>query len=336
VRGARRLSTGRVYRVAAWTSRSRRSRNRRSVSLLTSASARVSSSPPLRGRRAGQQLGSRGVQQVVTGRARRGGESIDQRGGAGAGPSTIATARRRLRATMERAAGARGPRRADDLRPVRCPRPAPPDSAGRRSPPAARTARARRAAPLDECSARRSARGSSGAILSSRENHLAGVVQRASRRESCSSMRARSAVDSPGGGSSAPDNAAQTDGLGAESVRTSASPRVAALALGEDEVDHRQHRVEPARHVLVSGTNRDAGVANLAFARTRRCAIVDTGTRKARAISSVSRPPACEGVSAPERRAPAPGAEVKISRRRCRGSRRVVVGSSTICGDSPA
>ena len=65
-----------------------------------------------------------------------------------------------------------------------------------------------------------------------------------------------------------------------------------AVALVEDQVDDREHGREPVgQQVLGRHAERDPGRRDLRFARTRRCAIVASGTRNARAISSVVRPP---------------------------------------------
>ena len=72
------------------------------------------------------------------------------------------------------------------------------------------------------------------------------------------------------------------------------------VALVEDEVDDLEHRREPrgaARRRAAPRTARCAS-ASVRLARTMRCAIVGSGTRNARAISSVVRPPSSRSVSA--------------------------------------
>ncbi len=61
----------------------------------------------------------------------------------------------------------------------------------------------------------------------------------------------------------------------------------------EDEVHDLQHRGEPTSELDPDGTsNGTLASARVRFARTMRCATVDSGTRKARAISSSTvRPP---------------------------------------------
>ena len=110
-----------------------------------------------------QQVGARGMQQVVAVELTGGGELVDEREGRGGavhhrdGHGAVERDDRRGLQALEHA------RRAGRSAASPCPRPAAPGSAGPRSPPAARTARARRAAPPRRAAApRRSARGSSG------------------------------------------------------------------------------------------------------------------------------------------------------------------------------
>ena len=72
------------------------------------------------------------------------------------------------------------------------------------------------------------------------------------------------------------------------------------VALVEDQVDHLQHRGERARRARRRAAPRRARCfsASVRLARTMRWAIVGSGTRKARAISSVVRPPSRRSVSA--------------------------------------
>ena len=72
---------------------------------------------------------------------------------------------------------------------------------------------------------------------------------------------------------------------------------------------------------FVSGTEYGMPASRiLPFARTSRWAIVATGTRNARAISSVSRPPSVRSVSATCASSDSDGwQQVKISRRRSSG-----------------
>ena len=77
------------------------------------------------------------------------------------------------------------------------------------------------------------------------------------------------------------------------------SPRGGRVALVEDQIDHRQHRVEPlgqqviGRHLVGMRASRI-----LRLARTSRCASVGSGTRKARATPAVDSPPSVRRVSA--------------------------------------
>ena len=61
-----------------------------------------------------------------------------------------------------------------------------------------------------------------------------------------------------------PHEAGEPDRLDAEVGPHERLATRGRIAFGEDEIDHRQHRVEPSRHVLRVGHRvRDAGVANL-------------------------------------------------------------------------
>ena len=72
------------------------------------------------------------------------------------------------------------------------------------------------------------------------------------------------------------------------------------VALVEDQVDDLEHRRRAARRSSSPrGTsNGTCASASVRLARTMRCAIVGSGTRNARAISSVVRPPSSRSVSA--------------------------------------
>ena len=72
------------------------------------------------------------------------------------------------------------------------------------------------------------------------------------------------------------------------------------VALVEDEVDHLQHRGEPLRQLRARAAPRTARASRPACAWRARCAAPPSapGTRKARAISSVVRPPSSRSVSA--------------------------------------
>ena len=88
------------------------------------------------------------------------------------------------------------------------------------------------------------------------------------------------------------EGAAEPDRLGREVA-------AAAVALVEDQVDDGQHRGEPVgQQVRRRHAERDPAALIFRFARTSRLAIVASGTRNARAISSSSRPPSVRSVSA--------------------------------------
>ena len=72
------------------------------------------------------------------------------------------------------------------------------------------------------------------------------------------------------------------------------------IALVEDQVDDRKHRRQPGGELVAArDLEGDASLsASVRLARTMRWAIVGSGTRKARAISSVVRPPSRRSVSA--------------------------------------
>ena len=91
------------------------------------------------------------------------------------------------------------------------------------------------------------------------------------------------------------------------------------VALVEDQVDDLEHRREALaerRRRAAPRTARCAS-ASVRLARTMRCAIVGSGTRNARAISSVVRPPSRRSVSATRASVESTGWQrVKISRSR--------------------
>ena len=100
-------------------------------------------------------------------------------------------------------------------------------------------------------------------------------------------MSATSACASGSRGMSAATMRASRSASAATSGRTQGSPDARQVPLGEDEVEHAEHRPEPGRVLLRSGTsNGTFAAARVFFARTMRCWIVATGTRNARAISS--------------------------------------------------
>ena len=72
------------------------------------------------------------------------------------------------------------------------------------------------------------------------------------------------------------------------------------VALVEDEVDHLEHRRQPLARAPRRAAPRTArcASASVRLARTIRWAIVGSGTRNARAISSVVSPPSSRSVSA--------------------------------------
>src|SRR5712691_7900096 len=72
------------------------------------------------------------------------------------------------------------------------------------------------------------------------------------------------------------------------------------VALVEHEVDHLEHRGEAGGEICSGGgtSKGTRAAASVRLARTMRCAMVAFGTRKARAISSVVRPPSRRSVSA--------------------------------------
>ena len=75
------------------------------------------------------------------------------------------------------------------------------------------------------------------------------------------------------------------------------------VALVEDEVDDLEHRRQPVARVSAPPAPRTArlAAASVRLARTMRCATVGSGTRNARAISSVVSPPSTRRVSADPR-----------------------------------
>ena len=103
------------------------------------------------------------------------------------------------------------------------------------------------------------------------------------------------------------------------SSRTSSVAGRGRVALVEDEVEHREHRAGAGRGSSASLGTRYGMPASLILrlARTSRCAMVVSGTRKARAISGVDRPPSSRSVSATWAAGASAGwQQVKISRSR--------------------
>ena len=72
-----------------------------------------------------------------------------------------------------------------------------------------------------------------------------------------------------------------------------------AVALVEDQIDDLQHAASRGASSSPDGTaNGTCSLASAFFARTIRCATVLSGTRNARAIAGVDRPPSIRSVSA--------------------------------------
>ncbi len=106
-----------------------------------------------------------------------------------------------------------------------------------------------------------------------------------------------------------PHQAPETDGLGAEvgpHERLAARGRVAFV---EDEIDHRQHGVEPRGHVVRVGHGvRNAARRESCASRAPAAAPSSLPARETRARSRRSRGrPACAASARPAPRAPAPG-----------------------------
>ena len=173
--------------------------------------------------------------------------------------------------------------------------------APRRSPPGSDTDRAGCAAgtrtsywPSSISARSHSVRSWSG---SSTRSPLASV--RAARRESVSKTDAEQPDHLGLVGHQVGEQPRQPDCLGAE-VRPYERPaRARGVALVVDEVENGEDGLEAIRQLEPFGhTVGDVRVADLALRPTRRCAIVASGTRKARAISSVCSPPSRRNVSA--------------------------------------
>ena len=200
------------------------------------ASARAALAP--------QQVGARGVQQVVV--VERAARSASISASPAPGPSAIATATARLSSTTGRRQHARQLAvEQGDLAPVGRLGARRLGVHARRSRPAARTApaggaasaRGRRAASASPI-APRSQRARS---CSSSSTSSPSAPMRAARREWCSSISASRPAGSGSSGSSTCDDARQPDRLGGEVV---AHQRVAGrrrVALVEDQVEHGEH-----------------------------------------------------------------------------------------------
>ena len=276
-----------------------------------------------------QQVGASRVEEVVLGERAVGAERLDEHAARRPGPSAIATATARLSSTTGRRATAR--EHAVEARRSRGQSVSRPRSAlgvaRRRSPPAAGTGPAARPrSPRSAASTSAEALGDLGRGPSAigpgpragRASPSAPV--RASRRESWSSRSARSAARL-GLVRHERRRAARASRIASahRSRRTSASPRGGAVALVEDQVERPRARRRAAPGSRSSGGTRYGMPASriFFFARTIRWASVASGTRNARAISGVVRPPSVRRVSATRAsRASAGWQQVKISRRR--------------------
>jgi hypothetical protein len=88
-------------------------------------------------------------------------------------------------------------------------------------------------------------------------------------------------------------DASEPQSVFAQFVAHDVFARACGIAFVEDEVDHCEHCSEMRRE-LPAARNGDGifASASVRFARTMRCAIVGSGTKNARAIASVVRPPA--------------------------------------------
>ena len=137
------------------------------------------------------------------------------------------------------------------------------------------------------------------------------------RRASVSSISASSPATSPSSGSSRADRAGEPDRLGGQLGALQVGAGGRGVALVEDQVEHVQDDAQPLGPLRL---RRHAGTATplvlmRCLARLIRWAIVASGTRKARAISAVVRPPTARRVSASwRRRATAPGWQHRNSR----------------------
>ena len=96
------------------------------------------------------------------------------------------------------------------------------------------------------------------------------------------------------------EQAPEADRLGAQLGAHEPVAGAGRVALVEDEVDDGEHAGQAIGHLGVAGhaVGDPCAAAILRLARTRRWAIVGSGTRKARAISAVVSPPSVRRVSA--------------------------------------
>ena len=271
------------------SSASRRSRKRRSASGVDERERAVVGRPRLLDAvEPAQQLGARGVQVVVAVEleavhereralrvarlGHRGGPVELDHGRAGAA-GQLAVQRGELRPVRRLLHVQRRDRRLQDVA-----RPRPPSAS-------ARSSAARPAAILAASHSERSwSRSSTSAPL--------GEARRRAARRSRASARAAPCTSGSSGISSASARPSR--------MASAASASAAAVALVEDQVDDRQHRGEAVRAAGAPGGTRKGMPAAriLCFARTSRLAIVASGTRNARAISSVPSPPSVRRVSA--------------------------------------
>ena len=137
------------------------------------------------------------------------------------------------------------------------------------------------------------------AVLVEQQHRLAGGPRRAPERDAWISISATRPCTSGSVGSELGEDAPEPQRLLAQ---RRSHPVVAGgrrVALVEDEVDDLEHRGQPRGSSSPRGTsNGTRASARVRLARTIRWATVGSGTRKARAISSVVSPPSRRSVSA--------------------------------------
>ena len=95
------------------------------------------------------------------------------------------------------------------------------------------------------------------------------------------------------------DHAGQPDRLGRQLAAVQARPRGAGVALVEDQVEHVEDGAEPFAALAAGGMANGMPLSLMrCLARLMRRVMVASGTRNARAISAVVRPPTARRVSA--------------------------------------
>ena len=269
------------------------------------AASRYSRARPRRSPASSSRCARTASQAVVPGHARRRRRASRAGPARPAGRRTIATATARLSVTIGLGGDALEQLvERDDLAPVGVLGARRPRRGRRRSRPAAGTARAavRASASLTSATPSLDRRRvpARAVLLGERDERAVGrrCAPAGARRSAASARAGPRPRRRPGSGrcTSRVSRIASRVSVGALQVGAGAR----RVALVEDQVEHVQHRARAVARARRSGGSANGVPAALivSFARLIRCAIVASGTRNARAISAVVRPPTARSVSA--------------------------------------